>query len=231
MVLLRHGQSLWNLENRFTGWVDVDLSSKGYQEAKQAAKSLIDNGYVFDIAFCSVLRRSIRTLWIVLEQMDLMWLPVESDWRLNERHYGSLQGLNKDDIRKQYGEEQVLQWRRSYDISPPPLDASEHKSIASQSQYAQLDHSDIPLSESLHDTINRVVPYWESHIQKHFIHQERVIVVAHGNTIRALIKHFLNLTKSEVLQLNIPTATPVIIKFDDQCVAKEYQFLDTNSVG
>jgi 2,3-bisphosphoglycerate-dependent phosphoglycerate mutase len=215
LVLLRHGESIWNKENRFTGWTDVDLSEKGIQEAKQAGKVLKKEGYSFDVAFTSVLKRAIRTLWIVQDEMNLMWLPVNLSWRLNERHYGALQGLNKAAIAAKYGEEQVLKWRRSYDIRPPALENTDERSPGNDHRYKDLDNKDIPLTECLKDTVERFLPYWNEVIVPLIRSGKRVIISAHGNSIRALVKYVDDVSDVDIVGINIPTGIPLIYELDE----------------
>ena len=215
VVLLRHGESTWNKENRFTGWTDVDLSEKGVQEAKEAAILLKEGGYTFDIAYTSVLRRGIKTLWIVLDDMDLMWIPVYRSWRLNERHYGALQGYFKSEMAKEIGEEQVLIWRRSYDVPPPALKTSDPRYPGNEKKYADLNADELPLSECLKDTVARVLPYWHEIITPTIKSGKKVLVSAHGNSLRALVKYLDNMPDEEVVKLNIPTGVPLIYELDD----------------
>jgi 2,3-bisphosphoglycerate-dependent phosphoglycerate mutase len=215
LVLLRHGESIWNKENRFTGWTDVDLSEKGIREAKQAGKVLKKEGYSFDVAFTSVLKRAIRTLWIVQDEMNLMWLPVNLSWRLNERHYGALQGLNKAEIAAKYGEEQVLKWRRSYDIRPPALENTDERSPGNDHRYKDLDNKDIPLTECLKDTVERFLPYWNEVIVPLIRSGKRVIISAHGNSIRALVKYVDDVSDVDIVGINIPTGIPLIYELDE----------------
>lgn len=214
LVLIRHGESEWNLENRFTGWKDVDLSSKGIEEAKSAGKILKEMNLVFDIAYTSYLKRAIKTLNIVLEEMDELYIPVYKSWRLNERHYGALQGLNKAETAKKYGDEQVHIWRRSFDIVPPSIDKASEYYPKSDRRYADLADTDIPLGESLKDTIARVLPYWHSDISKSLQEGKNVIVAAHGNSLRALIKYLLNISDEDILNLNLVTGKPMIFDID-----------------
>lgn len=214
LVLIRHGESAWNLENRFTGWKDVDLSPKGVEEAKAAGKSLKEMGLVFDVAYTSYLKRAIKTLNIVLEEMDELYIPVYKSWRLNERHYGALQGLNKAETAKKYGDEQVHIWRRSFDVAPPSIDKNSVYYPKSDRRYADLADSDIPLGESLKDTIARVLPYWHSDISKSLQEGKNVIVAAHGNSLRALIKYLLNISNEDILNLNLTTGKPLIFEMD-----------------
>jgi 2,3-bisphosphoglycerate-dependent phosphoglycerate mutase len=225
VVLLRHGESLWNRENRFTGWTDVDLSEKGIEEAHEAARLLKSEGFVFDMAFTSVLKRAIRTLWIVLDDMDLMWIPVHLSWRLNERHYGALQGLNKAEMAARYGEEQVLLWRRSYDIRPPSLEPSDPRSPSNDPRYKDLDPKDIPLTECLKDTVARFLPYWHTTIGPAIKSGKRVIIAAHGNSLRALVKHLDNIPDEKIVHLNIPTGIPLVYTLDADLRAISSQYL------
>lgn len=214
LVLIRHGESAWNLENRFTGWKDVDLSPKGVEEAKAAGKSLKEMGLVFDVAYTSYLKRAIKTLNIVLEEMDELYIPVYKSWRLNERHYGALQGLNKAETAKKYGDEQVHIWRRSFYVAPPSIDKNSEYYPKSDRRYSDLADSDIPLGESLKDTIARVLPYWHSDISKSLQEGKNVIVAAHGNSLRALIKYLLNISNEDILNLNLTTGKPLIFEMD-----------------
>lgn len=215
IVLIRHGESTWNKENRFTGWTDVDLSEKGLDEAKEGGRLLKKEGYVFDIAFTSVLKRAIRTLWIMLDQMDLMWIPVVRDWRLNERHYGSLQGLNKSEMAAKFGEEQVKIWRRSYDIPPPPLEANDSRSPAFDPRYKDLKKSEIPLTECLKDTVARVLPCWNEVIAPAIQSGKKVLIAAHGNSLRALVKYLDNIPEDVIVGMNIPTGMPLVYELDN----------------
>ncbi len=215
VVLLRHGESLWNKENRFTGWTDVDITEKGYQEAKKAGEVLKAEGFKFDIAYTSVLKRAIRTLWIVLDELDLMWIPVINNWRLNERHYGALQGLNKAETAKKYGEDQVKIWRRSYDIQPPALEKNDERYPGKDPRYADLDEKDIPLTECLKDTVARFVPYWEGTIAPIVKSGKKVLVTAHGNSLRALVKYLDNIPDNEIVELNIPTGIPLVYELNE----------------
>jgi 2,3-bisphosphoglycerate-dependent phosphoglycerate mutase len=210
LVLLRHGESTWNKENRFTGWTDVDLSEKGVEEAREAGRVLKREGYTFDVAFTSVLKRAIRTLWLVLEEMDLMWIPVHNSWRLNERHYGALQGLNKAEIAAKYGEEQVLKWRRSYDVPPPTLDAADERHPRRDPRYAGLGRETLPLTECLKDTVERFLPYWHDDIAPAIRAGKRVLIAAHGNSLRALVKHLDLISDQAIVDLNIPTGIPLV---------------------
>ncbi len=215
LVLLRHGESLWNMENKFTGWTDVDLSKKGVEEATQAGKILISEGYTFDVAYTSVLKRAIKTLWHVLDEMDLLWIPVVKNWRLNERHYGALQGLNKSEMAAECGEEQVMIWRRSFDVRPPKLSPDDERFPGNELKYSSLKKKEIPLSESLKDTILRFVPYWEKTILPDLKSGKKVIIVAHGNSLRALVKHLDGISDEEISNLNIPTGIPLVYELDD----------------
>jgi len=214
LVLLRHGQSIWNLENLFTGWIDVDLSAQGLVEAREAGQLLRAEGIAFDIAFTSVLKRAIRTLWIALDEMDMMWLPVERSWRLNERHYGALQGLDKAQTVARHGAEQVKVWRRSYDIPPPPLEASHPQHPRFDRRYAQVDPAELPSSESLKDTLARVLPYWNSRIAPELVAGRNVLVAAHGNSLRAMVKMLDRMTDQAIVELNIPTGVPLLYELD-----------------
>jgi len=215
LVLLRHGESQWNRENRFTGWYDIDLSEQGRLEAGNAGKLLQEAGFVFDIAYTSVLKRAIRTLWGVLDGMDLMWIPVFKSWRLNERHYGALQGLNKSETSQKYGEEQVLVWRRSYDTPPPALEKSDERYPGSDPRYATLTEEEIPLSECLKDTVDRFLPLWHETIAPEIRKGRKVIIAAHGNSLRALVKYLDNISEEDIVGLNIPTGIPLVYELDD----------------
>ncbi len=225
LVLLRHGESNFNKENRFGGWIDSDLSEKGIAEAKQAGQTLRDQSYTFDVAFTSVLRRAIRTLWIVLDVMDLMWIPVYRSWHLNERHYGSLQGLNKSETAAKFGDEQVLLWRRSYDIRPPSLKKTDEMYPGRDPKYKALDEKDLPLTESLKDTLNRVLPYWYKEIAPMIKSGKRVVISAHGNSLRALVKHLDNMSDEEIVKLNIPTGIPLVYELDENLKPIESYYL------
>jgi 2,3-bisphosphoglycerate-dependent phosphoglycerate mutase len=215
LVLLRHGESQWNLENRFTGWTDVDLTPNGLREARKAGELLKAEGYDFDIAFTSVLKRAIRTLWTALDEMDRMWLPIVHSWRLNERHYGALQGLDKAETAKKYGDEQVLIWRRAYAIAPEPLPPGDPREADADPRYAGLRPGEIPRTECLKDTVARVVPFWNDAIAPTIRSGKRVVVAAHGNSLRALVKHLDGIGEDEIVQLNIPTARPLVYELDD----------------
>jgi len=214
IILLRHGQSTWNLENRFTGWTDVDLSEQGVKEARDAGKLLLEEKYEFDLVYTSVLKRAIRTMWIALDELDQMWLPVIRHWRLNERHYGGLQGLNKAETAAKHGAEQVKIWRRSYDTPPPPLEQSDERYPGKDRRYADLTKNELPLTESLKDTVARFVPYWQETIAPQVKAGKRVLIVAHGNSLRALVKHLDNMSEAEILELNIPTGIPLLYELD-----------------
>ena len=215
VVLIRHGESAWNKENRFTGWTDVDLSEKGVGEAKAGGKLLREEGYTFDVAFTSVLKRAIRTLWLVQEEMDLLWIPVVKSWRLNERHYGALQGLNKSETAAKFGEDQVLIWRRSYDIPPPELEPSDERFPGHDRRYADLTPEELPLTECLKDTVARFLPYWHGDIAPAIKAGKRVVIAAHGNSLRALVKYLDNVSDEEIVGLNIPTGIPLVYELDD----------------
>lgn len=217
LVLLRHGESTWNKENRFTGWTDVDLSEKGVAEAQEAGKTLKAEGYTFDLAFTSVLKRANRTLNLALDELDLLWLPVHKSWRLNERHYGALQGLNKAEMAQKFGEEQVLVWRRSYDTPPPPaLERTDERFPGKDRRYADLDPRTLPTTECLKDTVERFLPYWQDAIVPALKADKRVIIAAHGNSLRALVKYLDNISDAEIVGLNIPTGIPLVYELDDE---------------
>lgn len=215
LVLLRHGESQWNRENRFTGWVDVDLTEKGIEEAKNAGRLLKQEGMVFDVAYTSVLKRAIRTLWNVTDVMDLLWIPVIKSWRLNERHYGALQGLNKSETAQRHGDEQVLIWRRSYDTPPPALEKSDERYPGHDPRYAGLSENEIPATECLKDTVERFLPYWHETVVPMITQGKRVIIVAHGNSLRALIKYLDNISDEDIVGVNIPTGIPLVYELDD----------------
>ncbi len=214
IVLIRHGESTWNLENRFTGWTDVDLTPTGVSQAMSAGKLLKAEGYAFDLAFTSVLKRAIHTLWHALDEMDSTWIPVVKDWRLNERHYGALQGLNKAETAKQYGDEQVLVWRRSYDTPPPVLDAADPRSERSDRRYAALSAGTVPLTECLKDTVDRVLPFWNDTMAPAIRSGQRIVVAAHGNSIRALVKYLDDISEKDIVGLNIPNGIPLVYELD-----------------
>jgi 2,3-bisphosphoglycerate-dependent phosphoglycerate mutase len=215
LVLLRHGESEWNKENRFTGWTDVDLSERGIKEATEAGKVLKENGFDFRLAYTSYLKRAIKTLNFVLEEMDLLWIQVEKSWRLNEKHYGNLQGLNKAETAAKYGDAQVLVWRRSYDIPPVELAADDPRNPRLDPRYASIGN-EAPVTESLKDTVNRMVPYWESEIRESLRTQDQVLVAAHGNSLRAVIKHVKGISDEDIVSLNLPTGIPYVFEFDDE---------------
>jgi 2,3-bisphosphoglycerate-dependent phosphoglycerate mutase len=225
LVLLRHGESEWNYENRFTGWTDVDLTEKGVQEAHTAGKRLKEQGLSFDLAFTSVLKRAIKTLWIVQEELDLYWIPVHLSWRLNERHYGALQGLNKAETAAQYGEEQVHRWRRSYDIQPPALTRDDPRYPGHDPRYRELAESDIPLTESLKDTVTRFLPYWHETIAPAISSGKRVLIAAHGNSLRALVKHLDDISDTEIPDLYIPTGIPLVYELDANLAPIRHTYL------
>jgi 2,3-bisphosphoglycerate-dependent phosphoglycerate mutase len=215
LVLLRHGQSTWNRENRFTGWTDVDLTEQGVAEARRAGIELREEGFAFDVAYTSVLKRAIRTLWLVLDELDQMWIPVHRSWRLNERHYGALQGLNKAETAREYGDEQVLVWRRSYDTPPPTLGDGDERYPGSDPRYADLDPTDVPRTECLKDTVARFLPYWHETIAPQVRAGKRVIIAAHGNSLRALVKYLDDVSDEDIVGLNIPTGVPLVYELDD----------------
>jgi len=225
VVLLRHGESTWNQENRFTGWTDVDLSERGLAEAKTAGNLLRDAGYVFDLAYTSVLKRAIRTLGITLDTLDLLWIPVEKSWRLNERHYGALQGLNKAETAAKHGDVQTKIWRRSYDIPPPPLTADDPRHPSRDPRYADLSPRELPLTESLKDTVARFLPYWHGTIAPSIRADRRVLIAAHGNSLRALVKYLDNIAEAEIVELNIPTGTPFVYEVDDALQPSRHYYL------
>lgn len=215
LVLLRHGESTWNSENRFTGWTDVDLSEKGFQEAQEAGRVLKAEGYTFDLAYTSVLKRAIRTLWLTLDGMDLMWIPVIRDWRLNERHYGALQGLNKSETAAKFGEDQVKIWRRSYDIPPPPLEKTDPRYPGHEPRYKSLSEKELPLTECLKDTVARFLPCWHNSIAPEVRAGKRVLIAAHGNSLRALVMYLDHISEGDIVSLNIPTAMPLVYELDE----------------
>lgn len=225
IVLLRHGESVWNKENRFTGWTDVDLSEKGLTEARAAGKLMREEGFVFDLAFSSVLKRAIRTLWIALDEMDRLWIPVERSWRLNERHYGALQGLNKTEMAEKYGEKQVLVWRRSYDTPPPVLDFDDERHPRFDARYAAMPQGDLPCTECLKDTVARFVPYWQDRIAPAVRSGKKIIVAAHGNSIRALVKYLDKVSDEEIVELNIPTGIPLVYELAEDLTPIRHYYL------
>lgn len=230
VVLLRHGESVWNKENLFTGWTDVDLSEKGVEEAHNAGKLLKEGGYTFDIAFTSVLKRAIRTLWIALEEMDLMWIPVVRSWRLNERHYGDLQGLNKAETAEKRGQEQVHIWRRSYDTPPPPLSRDDDRYPGKDARYASLPTDEVPLTECLKDTVERFLPYWVDNIVPVIKEGKNVVIAAHGNSLRALVKYLDNISDEEIPLLNIPTGVPLVYELDEDMHPIKHYYLGDQDV-
>jgi 2,3-bisphosphoglycerate-dependent phosphoglycerate mutase len=225
LVLVRHGESAWNKENRFTGWTDVDLSAQGRAEAQEAGAVLKAGGYTFDVAYTSVLKRAIRTLWIVLDEMDLMWIPVHRSWRLNERHYGALQGLNKAETAAKFGEAQVKIWRRSYDIRPPELTPDDERYPGSDPRYGDLAKNELPLTECLKDTVARFLPLWHGTIAPAIQQGQRVLIAAHGNSLRALVKYLDNVSEQEIVDLNIPTGMPLVYELDDQLKPLKHYYL------
>ncbi|EGF33904.1 Phosphoglycerate mutase [Oxalobacteraceae bacterium IMCC9480] len=231
IVLMRHGESTWNLDNRFTGWTDVDLTEKGRAEATQAGKLLREAGFSFDLAYTSVLKRAIRTLWLTLDEMDLMWIPIEHDWRLNERHYGALQGLNKSETAAQYGDEQVLVWRRSYDTPPLPLEPSDPRASYQDPRYAGLQPAQIPLTECLKDTVERVMPAWEDTIAPAIRAGKQILISAHGNSLRALIKSLDGISDNDIVGLNVPNGQPLVYELDaDLKPIRSYYLGDTAAI-
>jgi len=232
LVLLRHGESVWNKENRFTGWTDVDLSEKGIAEARKAGALLKSEGLTFDIAFTSVLKRAVRTLWIVLDEMDLMWVPVHNSWRLNERHYGALQGLNKSEMAAKYGEQQVLVWRRSYDNPSPPLEKTDPRHSGKDPRYKNVSEKDIPLTECLKDTVARFMPYWYEAIGPAMRAGKKALIVAHGNSLRALVKYLDSVAEDKIVGMNIPTGIPLVYELDDMSLkpVKSYYLGDPEEV-
>jgi len=225
LVLIRHGESTWNLDNRFTGWTDVDLTDTGIEQAKNAGRLLKAEGYDFDVAYTSVLKRATRTLWHVLDEMDRTWLPVVNSWRLNERHYGALQGLNKAEVAKQYGDDQVLVWRRSYDTPPPALEASDPRCERADIRYAKLQPDQIPLTECLKDTVARVLPFWDEALAPAIQKGKRIVVAAHGNSIRALIKYLDNISDNDIVGLNIPNGIPLVYELDENLKPIRHYYL------
>lgn len=232
LVLIRHGQSTWNLENLFTGWTDVDLSERGILEGKEAGKNLKAAGFNFKFAFTSYLKRAIKTLNYVLEEMDLMWIPVEKTWRLNEKHYGTLQGLNKVEMVEKYGADQVLQWRRSYDVRPPAIPEDDPRHPKNDPRYKTLtEEGSQPGTEALIDTVDRIVPYWESNIKPSLIHHKEIVVAAHGNSLRGIIKHLKNISDTDIISLNLPTGIPYVFEFDEQMnLTKDYFLADEETL-
>jgi 2,3-bisphosphoglycerate-dependent phosphoglycerate mutase len=225
LVLIRHGESDWNRENRFTGWTDVDLSDKGRKEALEGAQVLKRDGFIFDVAYTSVLKRAIRTLWIVLDEMDLMWIPVYRSWRLNERHYGALQGLNKAETAAKFGEAQVKIWRRSYDVPPPALEENDPRYPGRDPRYASLSKDELPLTECLKDTVARFLPLWHNTIAPEIRSGKRVLIAAHGNSLRALVKYLDNVSEEDIVELNIPTGMPLVYELDDELKPLKHYYL------
>ena len=225
LVLLRHGESTWNKENRFTGWTDVDLTARGVDEAREAGRLLKEGGYAFDVAYTSVLKRAIRTLWITLDVLDLMWIPVTNSWRLNERHYGALQGLNKAETAAKHGEAQTKIWRRSYDIPPPALARDDPRHPSHDPRYAGLEAGDLPLTESLKDTVARFLPYWHDTIAPTIRAGKHVLIAAHGNSLRALMKYLDDIAEAEIVELNIPTGIPLVYDLDDNLRPRRHDYL------
>ncbi|WP_332447734.1 2,3-diphosphoglycerate-dependent phosphoglycerate mutase [Sphaerochaeta sp.] len=225
LVLVRHGESAWNLENRFTGWTDVPLSATGEEEARQAGRLLLKEGFDFDLCYTSFLKRAIHTLDLMLDAMDRSWLPVIKDWHLNERHYGALQGLNKAETAEKFGEEQVKIWRRSFAVQPPSLESGDARNPANLVQYREVDPQKLPLTESLKDTIARVIPYWEGEIKPMMLAGKRLVIAAHGNSLRALVMYFDHLTEDEIMQVNIPTGIPLVYTFDTDGTVKSKRYL------
>lgn len=225
IVLLRHGESEWNRQNRFTGWTDVALSDKGISEAKRAGQILKDKGYSFDLAYTSILKRAIKTLWLVLEEMDLMWVPVSKHWELNEKHYGKLQGLNKIETAKRYGDEQVLLWRRGFDVRPPAFDTAYRKKLIKQVPFKIVPEQYIPLTESLKDTINRVLPFWKHSVIPKLKQHKKIIIAAHGNSLRAIYKHLTGCSEQEILKINIPTGIPLVFELNNDLSTHKFYYL------
>ena len=225
LVLLRHGESQWNLENRFTGWHDVNLTEQGEREGREAGRLLKAEGFEFDMAYCSVLTRAIRTLWLALTEMDQVWIPVQREWRLNERHNGSLQGVNKAETAQQYGDEQVLVWRRSYDIPPPPMSKDDDGYAGKDRRYAHLSEDDLPLSECLKDTVDRFLPLWENTIAPQIKAGKQIMIAAHGNSLRALIKYLDGVTDEDILGMNVPTGMPLVYELDEDLKPISRQYL------
>ena len=225
VVLLRHGESEWNKTNRFTGWTDVDLTEQGIEEAKSSGRIMKEEGYDFDIAYTSVLKRALRTLWLALDEMDRLWIPVEKNWRLNERHYGALQGLNKAETAEQHGEEQVLIWRRSYDIPPPELEKTDERYPGNSPIYQDMDEKDIPTTESLKLTVDRFIPYWFDTIAPTIKSGKRVLIAAHGNSLRALVKYLDDMSEEEIIKLNIPTGVPLVYELDEDLKPIRHYYL------
>lgn len=229
LVLIRHGESAWNKENRFTGWTDVDLTEKGRSEAAEAGRLMKAEGFTFDLAYVSVLRRALTTLWLALDQMDALWIPIEKSWRLNERHYGALQGLNKAETAAKFGDDQVLVWRRSYDIPPPPLEKTDERYPGNDPRYASLSETELPLTECLKDTVARFLPYWHETIAPQVRAGKRVVIAAHGNSLRALVKYLDHVSDEEIINLNIPTGVPLVYELDDDLKPIRHYYLGDQS--
>jgi 2,3-bisphosphoglycerate-dependent phosphoglycerate mutase len=231
VVLIRHGQSTWNNENKFTGWTDVDLTELGEQEAKEAGELMKKEGFSFDKAFTSYLKRAVKTLNIILDEMDLDWIPVEKTWRLNEKHYGMLQGLNKAETAKKYGDDQVLIWRRSYDVPPTAMEENDERSPFMDKRYAKVDRKDLPLTESLKETVERILPYWKNEILASLKDNDEIIVVAHGNSLRGIVMHLKDISEENIVSLNLPTGVPYVFEFDDNLnVVKDYFLGDPEEI-
>ena len=232
LVLVRHGESTWNKENRFTGWTDVDLSERGVKEAVEAGKNLKERGFVFKYAYTSFLKRAIKTLNMILEEMDLLWIPVEKSWKLNEKHYGSLQGLNKREMVEKYGEEQVLIWRRSYDVRPPQLEPEDERHPKNAVRYQGFDDpAATPGTEALIDTVNRIVPYWQDTIAKKLLDEKEIIIAAHGNSLRGIVKYLKNISNEDIVSLNLPTGIPYVFEFDENMqLVKDYFLADDETL-
>ncbi|MCF8367190.1 MAG: 2,3-diphosphoglycerate-dependent phosphoglycerate mutase [Bacteroidales bacterium] len=225
LVLLRHGESEWNKENKFTGWTDVELSPKGVEEAREAGKTLKAQGFAFDMAFTSYLKRAIKTLWLALEEMDQMWIPVYKSWRLNEKHYGMLQGLNKAETAEKYGDEKVLMWRRSFDIPPSEIPADDDRHPKFDPRYAELKPEEVPATEALKDTIERLIPYWDGEIKPALQAHNQILVAAHGNSLRGIVKYLKNMSEAEIIAFNIPTGIPYVFEFDDELNLVKDEFI------
>lgn len=225
LVLLRHGESIWNKENRFTGWTDVDLTEKGVKEAKEAGQTMKEKGFKFDMAFTSYLRRAIKTLWLALEEMDQMWIPVYKSWRLNEKHYGMLQGLNKAETAEKYGDEQVLMWRRSFDTPPAEIPEDDNRHPKYEEKYAEISPDEMPATEALKHTIERLIPYWEGEIKPALRKHDEILVAAHGNSLRGIVKYLKNMSEEEIIAFNIPTGIPYVFEFDDNLNLQKDEFI------
>jgi 2,3-bisphosphoglycerate-dependent phosphoglycerate mutase len=232
LVLIRHGESVWNKENRFTGWTDVELSERGLNEAKEAGKTMKEKGFVFKYAYTSYLKRAVKTLNLALEEMDLLWIPVEKTWKLNEKHYGILQGLNKREMVEKYGEEQVLIWRRSYDVRPPQLETSDPRHPCNDIRYQGIDDpAATPGTEALIDTVNRIIPFWQDNIEKKLLENKEIIIAAHGNSLRAVVKYLKNISNEDIVNLNLPTGIPYVFEFDENMnLVKDYFLADDETL-